>query len=270
MTQLQPSTEALKVLIRSFSVPQRVPATEAERAFLNKGLREEHAYPGGTLVSWTFGRGPRVVLAHGWNSRGSHLRGFIAPLVASGFSATLFDAPAHGDSAGEVSSVVHMGRALLWLCQQLGDIHGVIGHSAGSAGALLAFHQGLQVTASVHLSGPSSLRPMLVGMAHGMGLAPPHAQPFLDWVPGFIGQSIDSMGLEALRSGLRHRGLILHDPEDRVVPVQAAEQLHRAWPDSELLHLQDLGHTRALSDADCIGRCAGFISAKVPQAGLVE
>ena len=270
MNHLQPSDEPVQALIQSFSVPQRVPATHAERTFLLSGRRVEHNYLNGSVVSWTFGHGPRVVLVHGWNSRGSHLRGFVTPLVAAGFSVTLFDAPAHGESSGEVSSVVHIGRALLALCKQLGQIHAIVGHSAGSAATLLALQQGLRVVASVHLSGPSSLRPMLLAMASEFSLDPQYVQRFLDWVPGFIGQSVDSMGLEVLQDGLRHSGLILHDPNDRVVPLQASEALHKAWPDSELVRLQELGHTRLLSDAGVIRRCTAFLTATLPVPGRFE
>lgn len=245
----------------AFSAPERVPLTADERAALAGHTEPPLRHEGHKLARWTLGTGPRVVLVHGWNSRGAHLLGFARPLVEAGFSVTLFDLPAHGDSTGHAASVVHAGRALRAVVADIGtEVHGVIGHSMGSAATLLAFAHGWQVRRSVHLAGPSSLTPMVKGLAAAHGLGPADAAAFAGWVERFIGTRITYVDLERLQHGLRHPGLIVHDPADRTVPFAASEALHAAWAGSRLEPVSDLGHRRLLADAGVIARSVAFIA----------
>lgn len=244
----------------AFSTPERVPLQPAERAALASAGEPPLRHEGHKLARWTLGQGPRVLLVHGWNSRGAHLLGFARPLLEAGFSVTLFDLPAHGDSGGHASSVVHAGRALHALATDIGEVHAVIGHSMGSAAALLAFAKGLRVQRSVHLAGPSSLTPMVKGLAAAHGLGPADAAAFAGWVEGFIGTRMACVDLERLRPSLRHPALIVHDPEDRTVPMAASTALHAAWPSSQLVPAAGLGHRRLLADADVIASSVAFVT----------
>ena len=259
---------SLQALTQVFSVPERIPLTAEERSQLESASRFEHRYPEGTLAAWTFGVGPRVVLVHGWSSRGAHLLAFVGPLIEAGYSVTLFDAPAHGDSTGEATSIVHVGRALLSLCAALGDVQAIVAHSAGSAASLWAFNLGLRVERSVHLSGPSSLTAMLHGMAANFGLVGEEARLFTEWVEAFIGYPPSELDLEALKEGLHHSGLILHDIEDRVVPYAASEQLHQAWPGSRLVALRGQGHKRLLGAHAVVTEVAQFLTG--PHRSMAE
>lgn len=247
----------------AFSAPERVALSAAEKAALAGAAEPPLRHEGLKLARWTLGAGPRVVLVHGWNSRGSHLLGFVQPLVDAGFAVTLFDLPGHGDSGGHAASVVHAGRALRTVMTTLGNVHAVIGHSMGSAAALLAFAHGLQVKRSVHLAGPSSLTPMVKGIAKAQGLGPADAAAFAGWVEGFIGTRIGCVDLERLQHGLRHPGLIVHDAEDRTVPFAASQALHAAWPGSRFAPVTGLGHRRLLADTDVIARSVAFIADEV-------
>ena len=254
------SADQLAAARHAFSTPERIALSSTEKAALAGAAEAPLRHEGLKLARWTLGAGPRVVLVHGWNSRGAHLLGFARPLVAAGFSVTLFDLPGHGDSGGHASSVVHAGRALRSVLADIGHVHAVIGHSMGSAAALLAFAHGLQVRRSVHLAGPSSLTPMVQGIAKAQGLGPADAAAFAGWVERFIGTRVANVDLERLQHGLCHPGLIFHDREDRTVPFAASQALHEAWPGSRLEPLAGLGHRRLLADADVISRSVAFVA----------
>ena len=100
-------SSALDSACRAFSVPQRIQASSLERSLLAQAQHSVLPFEDGDIALWRFGLGPQVLLVHGWDSRGSHLAGYVEPLVRAGFAVTLFDLPAHGDSGGELSSPVH-------------------------------------------------------------------------------------------------------------------------------------------------------------------
>src|SRR4029079_1563799 len=80
---------------RVFFHTTRRPAPDWEREILAMGKRFVVDEGRRSIVAWSFGEGPAVVLAHGWNGRGGQLGAFVDPLVRAGFRVVTFDAPGH-------------------------------------------------------------------------------------------------------------------------------------------------------------------------------
>ena len=66
------------------------------------------------------------------------------------------------------------------------------------------------------------------------------------------------MELSAVAPRLAGRALIVHDRSDREVPFMSAQALHRAWPGSELVATEGLGHRKLLSDPAVVERAVRF------------
>ncbi|MBZ0232647.1 MAG: alpha/beta hydrolase [Deltaproteobacteria bacterium] len=246
-----------------FTTPERVAATEPERALLATATPTSIDGDDGRIAAWRFGdQGPRVLLVHGWNSRASHLGGFVAPLRARGYQVIAFDAPAHGDSDGARTSVVHVGRAIRRVAEAVGWIDGVVSHSIGSTATLFALAQGLRVRASVHLAGPTSGERRLYDAINASALMPAEAYTFRKLFEAYIGMPASTVELPYLSSGLRHPGLLIHDPLDRVIPFAESEALHLAWRASTLL-VTGGGHARILRAPDVIDRTVRWLDASL-------
>jgi len=243
----------------AFSAPERIPATPQELAALAPGALPALMHEGQRLARWTLGQGPRVLLVHGWNGRATQWLPWLPALQAAGFSVTLFDLPGHGDSTGHEASVEHAARAVQALSAEIGELHALVGHSMGSAAVLAALGRGVRVQRSVHLAGPSSLTPVVYGMAAAHGLEGDDRRAFAGWAERFIGQPLARLDLAQLRDGLRHPGLVLHDPQDRVVPYAASEALAATWPQARLQATPGLGHRRLLADPDVIRQAVDFL-----------
>lgn len=249
----------LATVCQAFAVPDRVAASWSEVSFLGRGWQASLDVDGDRLAFWMYGCGPVILLMHGWSSRGSHLMGFVKPLIAAGFSVAVLDAPGHGHSSGAGSSVIHAGKAALKLAGHLGDVHGVIAHSAGSTAALWALCNGLSVKRSVHVCGPSSMTTVVLEIARAHCLNDRQTAEFCAWVEAFMGVTLASIDLPALAVGLKHSGLIVHDGDDRVVPVAQSRALHGAWKRSTLIETRGLGHRRILTNAHIIGCAVRFM-----------
>lgn len=246
-----------------FTTPVRVAASEPERALLARAETISVGGNGERLAAWRFGdHGPRVLLVHGWNSRASHLGEFVAPLVARGYQVIAFDAPAHGESAGTRTSVVHVSRAIDRVVETVGWLDGVIAHSIGSTAALLSFAHGLRVRASVHLATPTSGERRLSDAITAGELLPGEAYTFRKLFEAFTGVPASSIELPNLVPGLRHPGLLIHDPLDRVIPFAESEALHLAWRPSTLL-VTGGGHSRILRAPEVINRTVRWLDASL-------
>lgn len=69
----------------------------------------------------------KVLLAHGWGSRASHMGLLTRSIVDAGFQVFTFDAPAHSSVNSKpsktTSSMFEFGRAISTVANYLGDLH---------------------------------------------------------------------------------------------------------------------------------------------------
>lgn len=248
-----------QAILRAFFTPKRPALALEEAQLLSTGTSSGAEIDGQDIPTWSWGAGPRVLLVHGWDSRGAHLGRFVPALLERGLAVTLYDAPAHGDTTGQMTSVVHMGRALKAVARSLGEIHAVIGHSAGSAAALWAFNHGLGVTRSVHLAGPSTLEHLMQAAARMASLGAEQYLAFRAAAAEFMGCPVEDLSVERLTPSLRHPSLIVHDAEDPLIPFEESQALHARWPLSTLKAVRGVGHRRILVDQQVMADCVDFV-----------
>ncbi|MFZ6654480.1 alpha/beta hydrolase [Undibacterium sp. TJN19] len=257
--------------LRAFTTPRRLGASGEDELALADASRHIIHFQGQQLVLWSWGKREAVtiLLLHGWESRASHMTAFVPALLQAGFRVLALDAPAHGDSDGQNTNVVDYGKAVVAVANagarhDIGQFSAVIAHSLGSAAALYAFAHGVQVTASVHLCGPSSLSRVLRRGAKLAGMDAAHISALETQMAEEIQAPLQIMDLEQLQPGMQHRSLIMHDPLDREMPVEESLALAAAWPGSHITLLADVGHRRILRAPAVIQSVADFVGHALP------
>ena len=55
------------------------------------------------------------------------------------------------------------------------------------------------------------------------------------------------------------RGLVVHDRDDRYVPIAHARAVVDAWPGARIVETQQLGHVSGLRDSGVIGTVVSFL-----------
>jgi pimeloyl-ACP methyl ester carboxylesterase len=231
--------------------------------------------------------GPIVYLLHGWGG----WRGQFAPigrrLAADGFRVVLVDAPNHGDSGPgalgpKTSLLPDFSRALEALIGAIGPAHAVIGHSLGAAASALALLDGVRAEKAVFIAPPSDpvefthvlggmlgfgerIRARMVRIAErrtGVGLAGLA-------LPARLARRADGADRAADegRADLP-AALVLHDANDRVVPVATGREVAESWPGARIVETSGLGHNRILRDEAVIAAVAGFLERDTDANGV--
>src|SRR5262245_33403196 len=108
--QVVSPNSAARLAERLFFTPHGSRLTPTMRAVLDRAQPFQVEVEGQRIVGWSWGEGPAVYLVHGWGSRGGRLSAYVQPLVDAGFRVVAFDALAHGDSGGRMSSMPQMAR----------------------------------------------------------------------------------------------------------------------------------------------------------------
>ncbi|MFC1829982.1 hypothetical protein ACFL0O_10260, partial [Thermodesulfobacteriota bacterium] len=85
-----------RMIKKLFFTPAKRKMTSQEKDCLASGTAFKISIHNQTVQCWKWGRGPGILLVHGWNGRGIHLHRYIEPFVLAGHSVITFDSPGHG------------------------------------------------------------------------------------------------------------------------------------------------------------------------------
>lgn len=214
----------------------------------------------GDLVAWTWGQGPRVLLVHGWEGRGSQLGKLIDPLTAVGFQVVAFDGPGHGASTTSRASLPDQADAVIRMAEQYGPFEALVGHSMGAAAAVMAAARGLETKRLVLFAPPAAARDHFNFFSRLFGLNADVKRRLIARVEHEFNLSIDDLEITQYAPALKQATLVLHDREDKEVPFENGLALAKAFPNGELWATDDLGHRRILKDEALLRGIADFLS----------
>jgi pimeloyl-ACP methyl ester carboxylesterase len=259
---------------RLFTTPRRHPRPERERhvlasarAFtLDVALRAprwhgRHA----TIRAWRWGRGPTALLVHGWEGRGSQLGAFVAPLVAAGMSVVAFDAPGHGDSPGRRLYLTDLADCVAGVAAAIGPVHAIVAHSFGAAAVLLAHaRHGIDAPRNIMVSPNVLIEDAVQRFSRLVALDDAERARLEVQLAAHTGVPLDALRVDSLVAARDAGVLVIHDRNDREVPLVHGEALAAAWPGAQLRITEQLGHRRILRDATVIEAVVAFAREGVP------
>lgn len=247
-----------------FCTPPRHEARSADEAFIATGRRFGVRWEREELAAWEWGRGPTVMLVHGWGSRAGRFAAVASALVEAGFRVVAYDAPAHGISSGRFASLPEFARALRAVAVAAGPVYGLVGHSLGGAAASLALHDGLAASRAVLIAPPADVVVFSHAFATHVGLPPRAHAAMRRNLETRLRMRWDDIHIPTLAPRLRAPVLVIHDREDPDVPYRHAEEIVRAWPEAKLVTTTGLGHRAIVKDPAVVRATVEFLREGVP------
>jgi pimeloyl-ACP methyl ester carboxylesterase len=266
----------VNVITTGFSIGSRMApgltAAAAERLFFT--TRRSAPRPGELAIlrsarpsrlsgmqAWSWGRGPTVLLVHGWNGRATQLGGFVEPLLRSGYRVVAFDAFGHGQSPGRRLSLPELAVCIRQIADELGEVYGIIAHSLGGAATTLALSEGLEIERAVLVSPPADPRRFLQTFGAVLGITEGVRERLQRRIEHRLAMPMTDMQTDVIARSMRTPVLVIHDQDDKEVPVEAGQRIAKAWPNAELLITQGLGHQRILRSESIARVAVRFIDA---------
>lgn len=211
------------------------------------------------IAAWSWGEGPRVLLAHGWEGTGRDMVPIALALAERGRSVTVFDMPAHGASTGRTTTLPEMAQAIAAVAGATGMPAAVVGHSLGAAAAVLALRDGLGATSAALLAPPAEPALFVRRLADVLGLSEARYAGLVGQLERRAGIGIHQIHSASAARALTAHALILHDPADRQVPFSHGEELADAWRGATLQPVAGLGHRRVLYDPEAVQRVVSHV-----------
>ncbi|MBC7385762.1 MAG: alpha/beta hydrolase [Cryobacterium sp.] len=243
--------------VRYFITPERLPRPGWENEILEsaKCWKLKNG-----LAAYTWGSGPKVLLIHGWDGRGTQMGRIAASIAAAGFEATAIDLPAHGESPGDFTHVVEAKNFILSTGEELGSVRAVIAHSFGACATIYALHEGLRAERMIDLAGANRFTGIFdryLDFIHVRGKA---REIFRQKLENLVGLDADENFAAVWASHLSQPALIIHDRDDQDAPFADGEEIHAAWKGSRLFSTKGLGHRRILKSREVLEQILNFIA----------
>jgi pimeloyl-ACP methyl ester carboxylesterase len=256
--------KAAKVAYKLFSTPRVRARHRTSDELLESARVFEFMYGKQLLKGYEWGYGGRTaLLVHGWESRGTALRHFVPDLLERGFRVVTFDGPAHGNSGGKRTNLMHFAGAVRAVIKQAGGVHSVITHSFGGAStSFLLSHldPSMQVQNLVLIGVPDKIEEVLQNAIRTMSVPPPAAKSFVSYIESKVNVPVSTVALSNMQLPNVGKVLIVHDEDDPVVSIKDAKAVLHAWPKAQLLISKGYGHYRLMKNPDITERVADFIS----------
>lgn len=259
-----------RLALKRFTTPRRwpMPAWEQEIARRAKTITLAGGHEG---LSW--GKGPIVLLVHGWEGRVTQLGRFIEPLVGRGFRVIGFTAPGHGAQPGKALNVIEYARFLQRIVAEHAPLHGVIAHSMGASSFAFAARAPLSVERAVLISPPNSVAGVLQRFEDLLGLPPQTRALFRRRLAHEVfREPIADLDLSAHVPAFLPRVLLLATNDDQDVPVDDTQRIALHWSNARMKIAPSAGgHRKLLRDDRAIEAAVRFLaeetSIRRPSAG---
>lgn len=248
--------------IKLFKTPIRFKIPEREKMMAVSAQKEILYIPEikKDVMVYTYGYSKRkVLLVHGWSGRGTQLYDIADKLLENGFMTISFDAPAHGESGGKTTMMTEFIAVAMFLKEKFGPFEIAIGHSLGGMTVLNSVKQGLDIKKAIVIGSGDMITDIITEFVHKLELkeklVPKIKQLFLKK----FGEDIDNFSGSVAAMDVKIPTFVIHDTEDKDVPVSCAHNIRQNLEQGELLITNGLGHRRVLKDHQVINRIVEFI-----------
>ena len=252
------------IAFKLFATPMVRAKHKSSDKLLESAKVFDFLYAGELLKGYEWGEGVKIaILVHGWESRGTALRSMVPILLNDGYKVVAFDGPAHGNSTGKRTHLIHFSGALKALITRLGTVDLVITHSFGGAAityTMQRYLKDLYLDKLIMIAVPSTMRSIYEEVVDVMKMPSAVAKRVLKKMEKWAGDPIEDLGLPLLGKGLKvGEVLIIHDKEDNVVPFSFAENIFNSWENAELAVTEGLGHYRILKNEAVLKKVHQFL-----------
>lgn len=225
----------------------------AKSSLLYIGEIHEH------IKIYRFGKGPKIILQHGWASSAYQLTSVIKELVDHGFEVITFDHAGHGESTGEYTSYFEFIKTVDALYHHFTDIYGLIGHSLGSASTVYLSTK-YQAKLKVVLLAPHyNVKENLFSWTKEAGVPEEVTEKIISKRLDMFGLDYEKITPSNLIKKSKHKFLVIHDENDTWVNFSNAEAVIRDKQDAKLITTHGLGHNKILKDPKVLTDIISFM-----------
>lgn len=205
------------------------------------------------------GKGPKIMLMHGWSGRATHFYKIIEALIGLDYDIYGFDAPAHGKSSGLTTNLPEFIVSLETLLNRWGPFEAVLGHSGGGFTSSYVCAHRTEIKKLILISPFDQLMDVFEKYFDLIQLGQKARNLMISYFSKKTNQNISEFSSAVSARSIQAKTLVIHDENDRELEVFNAVNIDKNLKRGKLLITKGLGHRRILRDESVIDQIVNFL-----------
>lgn len=236
-----------------------------ELEVLQRARQETITYKGYRIQTYVWneqGHGNEVLLIHGWEGQAGNFADVVEQLVQQDCKVYAFDGPSHGFSSKAPTSLFEYTIMAGSMIKEYGVKH-LVSHSFGSVPVTysLMTNPALHLEKYVLLTTPDKFTERIDQVSAKVGFSESTKTKLVQLIEKETNMKIAELNVSEFVKKIRvDQALILHDINDKVIPISQARNVHQHWSQSTFKEVTGTGHFRILRDAKVIDEVVSFLN----------
>mgnify|MGYP001242592252 FL=1 len=205
------------------------------------------------------GKGPKIMLMHGWSGRATNFYLIIEALIGLDFDIYAFDAPAHGKSRGLTTNLPEFIVTLDSLLKHWGPFEIILGHSGGAFASSHVCANHPEVQKLILISPFDKAIDIFNKYFELIGLGDRARKLMLDYFHRKTNKKISAFSSSISVQSINANCMIIHDKNDREVELSNSINIEKNLKKGKLIITSGLGHRRILRDDIVIDDIVNFL-----------
>ncbi len=237
---------AAKIAINIFSKPHKGKlVNSSEINFLNTAEQGSFSHENITIKTYKWlGKVNKhtILLVHGWESNTYRWKNLITLLQTKAYNIIALDAPAHGASGGKTFNAILYSECIARITKQV-NASIIIGHSVGGTSTMFAANKyALPIKKLILLGAPSNFNEIIATYIKTLGYNNRVCKAMDRYFLKKFGHLPNYYTVKNFSKNLKADGLIIHDKNDRIIPLKDALTIHKHYKNSTLIKTEGFGH----------------------------
>lgn len=242
--------------------PQLRKLREHELEVLQQAEQRELDFAGFQIKTYHWaGGGDKVLLIHGWEGQAGNFGDLVEHLQAEDFDIYAFDGPSHGFSSRGETSLFEFTKLVAVMIRQVQPAH-LVSHSFGGVATSYALfaNPDLSIRKYALLTTPDKFSQRIADVAQQVGITEGVKQRLIQRLETEIQLDVNTLNVSRFVQSIQvEQALILHDKNDRVIPIQQSRSVSQNWTACTLEEIEGTGHFRILRTGFVLKRVVDFL-----------
>lgn len=216
------------------------------------------------LYEWGNKNNEPILLVHGWEGHSGNFSDIIEQLLKHNYYILAFDAPSHGFSTKGQTNMLEFSDLIIHLLEKY-EPKKIISHSFGAVVTTYALSRipTMKIDKYVLITTPDTFLERINSISNQVGISKKAQIKLIKRLESEINTKVSSISVSKFVKNVSvKKALILHDKNDKVIPIRQAKLVNETWENSTLEEIENTGHFRILREPFVITRIINFLKSE--------